>query len=351
MAKLGFDLRTCRGCLSTPASAKGWAICIGAGASDPIFPRWGGLVKKLLEWSNKLLTPNEISDLLKSLSLESLIQSVFHRKSMGSARFADLLIGLLYSDLKANVSAKEWRLIEQLFADISVHSMTPARAAGFLTLITNHYPNSTPLQLAEVLGRSIKSKRGPSTILSFNAEPLLLILAQAYIWTNTQLPKRRYFDPSLRGMSHRNINRIPYHFCHGLLPLPGRRAKWRAASLDKLVFSETDYLNVASSSFSWQSAVFLNAAMTHSLVFVGMSFTDQNLRRWLGFVHANRMEELRRTGHRVHASTQHYWINRRPATSRQQKVIEASTAHLGVRLVWIDDWDETRTALERMLIL
>ncbi len=337
--------------MRTAASAKGWALCLGAGASNPVFPQWGKLVKKLLEWSDKRLTPREISGLLASLSLESLIQSVFHRKAMSSAGFAELLSGLLYSDFKSKVSAKEWRLIEQLSCDISVQNMTPLRAADFLTLIASHYPNSTPLQLAEVLGRSIRSNRGPSAVLSFNAEPLLLILAQAYIWTNTQLPKRRYFDPSLRGMSHRNINRIPYHFCHGLLPLPGRGVKRHAVSLDKLVFSEIDYLNVASSSFSWQSAVFLSAAMTHSLVFVGLSFADQNLRRWLGFVHANRMEELKRTGHKVHASTSHYWINKRPTTSTQQKVIEAATAHLGVRVVWVDDWSETRTALERMLIL
>jgi len=351
MAKPGLDLNTCRGCLRTAALGKGWALCLGAGASDPIFPRWGKLVAKLLEWSDKRLTTNEISALLSSVSLESLIQSVFHRKRMSSARFANVLADLLYLEFKTQLSAKEWRVIEQLFADISIPNLTPTRATDILNSIANHYPNSTPLQLAEVLGRSIKSDCGPSVVLTFNAEPLLLILAQSYIWINTVLPRRRYFDASLRGMSHRNIKRIPYHFCHGLLPLPGRRGKKYSVSIDKLVFSETDYLNVASSAFSWQSAVFLDSAMTHSLVFVGLSFTDQNLRRWLGFVHANRMDELKRTGHMVHASTQHYWINKRPNTSRQQKTIEAATAHLGVRLVWIDDWSEIRTALERMLVL
>jgi len=351
MAKPGLNLRTCRGCLSTSASAKGWVLCIGAGASDPIFPRWNALVVKLLQWSNKRLTSNEISLLLNSLSLESIIESVFHRKRIGATRFAQLLTDLLYSDLKAKVSAHEWKLIEILLGDVGLPRINNSRAANLLYLVATHYPNSTPLQLAEVLGQSIVVDRGPLAILSFNAENLLLALAQAYIWTNTMLPKRRYFDPSLRGMSHRNFNRIPYHFCHGLLPFPGRGPRNYATSLDKLVFSESNYLNIASSSFTWQSAVFLNAAISHNVVFVGLSFTDQNLRRWLGFVQANRMEELRRTGTPVHASTQHYWINKRPSTLRQEKLIEASTAHLGVRLVWIDDWSQIRKALEHMLLL
>jgi len=351
MAKPGFDLAGCRGCLRSGASASGWALCIGAGASDPIFPRWGKLVEDLLKWNDKKLTPAEISNLFKSLSLESLIQSVFHRKSLPPYQFAQVLTMLLYAQLKSKVSASEWSLIQRLFANVCFANKSDPESADFLNIIATKYPNSTPLYLAEVLGRAIANDFSPSAVLSFNAEPLLLALTNAYIRTNTTLSKKKYFDASLRGISYRKAGRIPFHFCHGLLPLPGQIPKKHAASLDKLIFSESEYLNLASSNFSWQSAVFLNAAMSHSLVFVGLSFTDQNLRRWLGFVHTNRINELQRIGKKIDVSTRHYWINKRPATLREQEIMEAATAHLGVRLVWIDNWSETRSALENMLTL
>src|SRR5665213_319894 len=180
MAKPGLDLTSCRGCLRTAAKGKGWALCLGAGASDPIFPRWGKLVETLLEWSDKRLSATEVSALLASISLESLIQSVFHRKRMSSARFASVLADLLYSNFKTNLSAKEWKLVERLFANISIPHLTSTNATDLLSSITNHYPGSTPLQLAEILGRSIASGCGPSVVITFNAEPLLLILAQSY---------------------------------------------------------------------------------------------------------------------------------------------------------------------------
>lgn len=348
MAKSGFSVTTCQGCLRS-GSNNGWALCIGAGASDPIFPRWGSLVSDLLRWSDASLRTAQIQRLTASLSLESLIQAVFHRKGLPPYQCAQVLSSLLYANLKAKLSLPEWDLVQRIFQDVNLSAMTDVDAAQLLNILTTKFPNSTPFQIAEVLCRAIEKKIPPSAVLSFNAEPLVLTSANAYLRSNTALPKTKFFDVSLRGISYRKAGRIPYHFCHGLLPLPGQAPKSHTASLDKLVFSETEYLSLASSNYSWQSAVFLNTAMSHSLVFVGLSFSDPNLRRWLGFVHANRIDELRRIGTNPDASTRHYWINRRPKTVREKEFTEASTAHLGVRLVWVDDWSEIRIALRRML--
>src|SRR5690348_8865339 len=289
MAKPGFDKKTCSGCLRSGPSANGWALCIGAGASAPVLPLWPELVSSLLKWSDNKLTNTSIKTLLKSVNLESLVQAVFHRAALPSYKAAQLISQYLYANLKSKLSKDEWMLAERLFTSFPFGQMSNQDAATFLGSIVTRYPNATPLQLAEVIAHSIQRKAGPSAVLSFNAEPLLFVLTDAYIRTNTQLPKRKFFDTSLRGISYRKTGRIPYHFCHGLLPLPGTKPKISTASIDKLVFSEAEYLSLASSAFSWQSAVFLQAAMSHILVFVGLSFTDPNLRRWLGFVHANRI--------------------------------------------------------------
>jgi len=350
MAKPGFDAASCEGCLRS-ASSNGWALCIGAGASDPIFPRWGKLVTTLLSWADPSLNPEQIQRLTTSLSLESLIQAVFHKKSLPSYQCAQVLSSLLYADLKAKLNTAEWTLVQRIFKDTNLSGMADKDAEKLLNILSAKFPKSTPVQIAEVVCRAFENDVAPAGVLSFNAEPLILAATNSYLRCNSTLPKKKFFDVSLRGISYRKTGRIPYHFCHGLLPLPGQAPKNHTASLDKLVFSETEYLSLASSNYSWQSAVFLNMAMSHSLVFIGLSFSDPNLRRWLGFVHANRIDELLRIGRKPEASTRHYWINRRPNTLQEQELTEASTAHLGVRLVWIDDWDQVRIALKNMLSL
>jgi len=349
MAKHGLNIKTCQGCLRSGSSNNGWALCIGAGASDPIFPRWSKLVDGLIRWSDGTLKDDQIQRLSATLSLESLIQAVFHRKSLPSYQCAQVLSSLLYANFKSNLTTPEWDLVQRVFQDTNLSAMTDADASRLLNILTTKFPDSTPVQIAETLCRAIENEVPPAAILSFNAEPLVLTSTNAYLRCNSTLPKKKYFDVSLRGISYRKTGRVPYHFCHGLLPLPGQAPRSHTASLDKLVFSETEYLSLASSNYSWQSAIFLNTAMSQSLVFVGLSFADPNLRRWLGFVHANRVDELRRIGSKPDASTRHYWINRCPKTVEEQELIEASTAHLGVRLVWIDEWRQTRDALQGML--
>ena len=220
-----------------------------------------------------------------------------------------------------------------------------------LSCFTERFHASTPLELAGAITRSLERKLPPAHLISFNAEPLLLVLINAYVKVNTKLPAKKIFDISLRGISYKRTDRIPFHFCHGLLPLPGEKPLRAAASIDKLIFSETEYLGLAGSMFSWQSAIFLNAAMTNSIVFVGLSFSDPNLRRWLGFVHRNRIEELRRVGVRTDSSTRHYWVRTRPSSKAQEEWIEAAVAHLGVRVVWIEEWKQVGACLRRMLAI
>jgi hypothetical protein len=260
-----------------------------------------------------------------------------------------VLSRLLYADLKTALNAEEWKLVKHLFARLGAGVLLSREAENLLSCFTEHFPAATPLQLAEAMTRAIENDLPPSHVMSFNAEPLLLVLINAYVRVNTQLPVKKIFDVSLRGISYKRTDRMPFHFWHGLLPLPGEKPLRAAASIDKLIFSETEYLGLAGSMFSWQSAVFLNAAMTNSIVFVGLSFSDPNLRRWLGFVHRNRMEELRRVGVKTDASTRHYWIRTRPSSKVQEEWIEAAVAHLGVRVVWIEKWTQVGACLRQML--
>src|SRR5260370_6484691 len=159
------------------------------------------------------------------------------------------------------------------------------------------FPNCSSLALAEGVSDAMKQNVTPSAILSFNAEPLLYALINA----NVVLNHRNYTRPLdfvARTIDHRKPGRISYHFCHGVLPVPNSAA-WRrkASAPEKLVFLESEYLRLANSAFTSQATLFAELAMSHSIAFVGLSFSDPNLRRWLTWVHANRCAELRsRTG-------------------------------------------------------
>lgn len=85
------------------------------------------------------------------------------------------------------------------------------------------------------------------------------------------------------------------------------------------------------------------------MVFVGVSLSDANMRRWLTWVHSNRMGELKQLYHNDEDSPFHYWINTIPADPTAKALLESVVQHLGVRIVWIDNWTQLGAALRRML--
>ena len=73
------------------------------------------------------------------------------------------------------------------------------------------------------------------------------------------------------------------------------------------------------------------------------------MRRWLSWTHANRLDEMRQNGIDIKDSTQHYWIRTIPNDKNTMPWIEAAVSHLGVRIVWIDNWSQVGLALNKML--
>ena len=86
------------------------------------------------------------------------------------------------------------------------------------------------------------------------------------------------------------------------------------------------------------------------MVFVGVSFTDPNLRRWLGSVHAERAAELKIMGNE-NPSYEHYWLTRDPGDESIRRWTESLVRHLGVRVVWMPEYDQVGRYLSRMLSL
>ncbi len=364
MAEPGLTSAGFRNVLLQRAEDSGWALCIGAGTSQGALPNWKSLVEKLIKKERGLrLKAASLKRLWTKLTPEALVQASKNRLLIGDESFAELLSHVLYADLKKAVGDDSWKTCAHALSAVSPGQLNNQRKwEDYLKIIAKISAGGSALSLAEVVYKASSRDRkqksiasqpvlsiAPAAILSFNAEPLLFSLINAQAGSDSRwrvpLGAKRLLDRVNRGISYRSPNRIPYIFLHGLLPIPDALPQFeRVLSAEKLVFSEGEYLAMANTSFSWASSMFLSNAVLRTMVFVGLSFTDQNLRRWLAWVHDNKRTELeqqvRLKGRQVTPEHGHYWINRRPKTPEEESWIESSVEHLGVRLVWINEWRE-----------
>lgn len=361
MAKNGFEFGKYAPLLRGAHHGAGWSLCIGAGASTPAFPDWHTLVRRLVALDT--VGSASADDLLRGFSSDALIEAARDRLGMSESEFSRVLVDELYSDIRSEFSPSEFQALCEVVGNTKAVGSTAAktlnRCQPFLRAVRAHYPNLTALSLAQVLTDLHGTEQAPKSVLSFNAEPLLVGLVDALIYerflaSGNEVARagelRSVFNIVTHSISARRSGKIPFIFCHGLLPVPDPTgAEHRRDSVDKLVFSESAYLGLANSAFSWQSSVFLEACSTRSIVFIGVSLSDPNMRRWLSWVHGNRIRELRERHQHHGESSTHFWINRRPGSEGTQRWIESAVAHLGVRLIWIDDWRDAGAALRALL--
>jgi hypothetical protein len=347
MAKPGLNPTTARNLLVQAAQHRGWVLCVGAGISRPVFPDWKQLVEMLVRLDQACVTKaNEISEeLLANFSPDGVIAAAFEKLNLSP----NLLSEVLYRDLMARFTKDAWRQFARILADPAPGSWEDQHWSFFESCIASNWPNLTSTQIARALARVAFTERAPASVISFNAEPLL------YSELNCHCRKiapgnEKAFDLVVRSTSHRKSGRIPYYCVHGLLPIPQlSRRDNRTISNDKLVFSEADYLNLANSNYSWQSSNFISAASNSHMVFIGLSMTDSNIRKWLTWVQSLRRKEIEEHGRNPESSTSHYWIRTRPKSSLSTSWIESLVSHLGVRIVWIESWSDVETILCSML--
>lgn len=360
MAKKGIYLKDLNSIIKSNYSKSGWALCIGAGTSRPVVPDWNSLVEALVARDTTVRDPLSISKrLLERYNQDALIQAAKDRLSLSDKEFADLLAEIIYGDIKKETTPEEWKSFNLILEVQSPHLEKDNVWHDFIKVRERVLKKTSAYQLAEVLMETYSVIR-PEAILSFNAESLLYAILHSFerekylgkVKSNGEM--KTILDRVTHSISSRSRDCIPYIFCHGTtsLPLIKKRSPLLKAH-DKLVFSEASYLELANVSFSWQSASFISYCMKSSIVFAGVSLTDSNMRRWLSWIHMNKVRECEANGLVKDYGadyTEHYWINVKPKDVDEELWIESTVAHLGVRLIWIDDWDEVGTALRTLLI-
>lgn len=330
----------------------GWALCIGAGTSLPVFPNWKDLVINLIKKDSSITNTNSIDEILSTFSFDALIQAASNILGLSDDSFTELLSNELYNPLKSKVNAEEWISICKIFTALTSSRIKDPHWINYIKVRERLFNKTTAYSIAKLVRESYKKNLAPVAILSFNAESLLFSLINSFerepfIGKEKKTGELKVLTDIITvSIASKCKGRIPYYFCHGaMLSKLTSNKDFRITSTSKLVFSETSYLQLANSSFSWQSNNFLNICSNYSVIFVGVSLTDPNMRKWLTWTQEERNLDI----NKEIDSTQHFWITKKPKYKETMRWMEASVCHLGVRIIWINNWNETETVLKNLI--
>jgi hypothetical protein len=132
---------------------------------------------------------------------------------------------------------------------------------------------------------------------------------------------------------------------HGFLPDPSRRSH---GATGRIVLSEDDYFGLYGDPYAWANIVQLTLLLNYTVLFLGCSLLDPNLRRVLGIVTGMR------AGHRHYAffrdsrskkNAPWYILNQASAFRSVQRRLLAG---LGVEPIWIENHSEIPNELRRL---
>lgn len=349
MAKPGLHIDTIYPVLKGANVISGWSLCIGAGTSSPIIPDWFMLVDSLISKHCRTKDKINIDDYKKmGFSADAMIQAVKNNLKSSDNDFIKMLSDVIYDNIKSKLTAKQWKSFCVVHNTQNVSGIRDSVWNDFKNIRETVLNNTSAYQLAKVIITSIKNNNAPKTILTFNGEAILLAMIKS-IFIERGYGKKVIFDRVINSIINTKQSHIPYIHCHGVVPINGTTSPRGYIANDKLVFSEDSYLQIANTSFSWQSANFINSCLNSKIVFIGVSLTDSNMRKWLSWIHSNKIKELEVNGIPYSDVSEHFWIKKSPPTKQERLWIEESVSHLGIRLIWIDDWIQVETVLNKML--
>ncbi|SIO41327.1 TIR domain-containing protein [Halodesulfovibrio marinisediminis DSM 17456] len=181
------------------------------------------------------------------------------------------------------------------------------------------------------LSRPQRASRSLDSIITFNFDSL--------IEENLKRENVPYRTIYKEGMTH-GPNELPIYHVHGYLPKAGPLPK----DID-IVFSEDSYHTQFIEPFSWSNLIQLIKLNENTCLFIGLSFTDPNLRRLLDV--ANRKKGSSSPAHYIIKKS----LSSTEALDGMAKIFEEQDArNLGLKTIWVDEYSEIPTFLKNIAI-
>ena len=339
-----------------------WSLCVGAGISSGIVPTWLELTRRVVNSTfTKSYSTEEFIELTKSTqwTLDALLQGASnYLSSIGkpNGTFAEILETHIYGDFleKCEKHGVKDAAIEALN---SPRLLSKEQATSLYGFISTAYNNTSLVVLAKLISQA--KTKGPVSVINFNADTLLYAALDLYLiidhsnnMGNFLYPKASY-QKTLRGVDSASHHVTPIFHCHGAISPKSSKSnsKKNQDSREDLVFGESDYLEIAGNISTWSQSLFLYHAQCSRLLIIGHSMSDPNIRKWLAWSHKNSMKDISKVANTGEITPRHIWINIEPEDQSQKLIQEMSLLHVGVRICWIDTWNDLSETLENLLAL
>jgi hypothetical protein len=337
-----------------------WTLCVGAGLSRGVAPTWFELTLRIV---NEVFSTNYTNQNFGKLvqdtgwSLDAWIQAganEYKLRGKTEADFIDLIESILYSNLRKAASGLP--LENHLFQVLNNARTTPrVRVLEVCDFLESEFSQSSVLGVARFLIAAAKAGKTPYSVITFNADTLLETLVDLFLRRDHYLgpgphSHPNYFYKPVRRPQDISSNKTFVFHCHGtIMPRLLNSKKLQSDGRDRLVFLEQEYLRIASTSASWPESLFQFHSQTTRMLFVGLSMSDANIRRWMATTNASVTPdyELLTKGQRV--NPQHLWFTKKPSNLALQRLNLVSLLHLGIRPAWIEDWSQISQALSNIV--
>lgn len=336
-----------------------WILCLGAGICRGILPDWFELTLRLVnstyqtKWTKEEFT--EISNKV-SFSLDSWIQGCFNKlKSEGKSinDFNKLLEDCLYSDLL--IKAEEENLKDAVITMFeSPKRIKQDKLLQLCVFFEKNYGTTTLMQIVRTLVDKDEDSKLPTAIITFNADSLLHSLIVIF---NVKLHFEKTNKYLLPKEDFRKVTRtfqswadcIPIFHLHGSLSPTTDDFDSTKDSRDSLIFLESSYNEVASNMYSWAQTTFLYSSTNSKLIFIGLSMSDPNIRRWLSWTNQLYLKELNSVTEGEGQSLPHLWIRTKDNSDEVQKFLDLSLWHMGVKIGLIEDYQKIEETLKKIM--
>lgn len=342
-------------------SSNAWTLCLGAGISKGIAPDWLDLAHQVINEAYSAKVSFADFDLMVKKSgwtLDSWIQAAaneFHLQSRSPDEFKELIESILYSTIR---KAAHGLGLDAVLTQVLNEPKSAPRdlVIKICELFDNTYGNSSLLQTAHFLIKAHSQGKRPKSVLTFNADTLL----ETYI--DIKLRTKHYLGPGPHSHPEYPFvqvirpnyvagNKIPIIHCHGSLAPKSPIFKNAHDSRDRLIFLEQEYLSMNHSGAAWGGTEFLHHAHSTKLVFLGMSMSDANIRKWTSSTKIERQTDLMRFGCTDNPNPPHLWLRPFPSETLEQSIFLASLQHLGIRPAWMKSWAYIFPALSHLCAL
>lgn len=339
-------------------STTNWVLCVGAGICKGILPDWFDLTINLVnqtygkKWDSKEF--KKISDEV-GFSLDSWIQGCYNKMITEDKTvddFNEALEKALYQNLLDDADKNDVKeSLIQLFE--SPKKVKKKQLFKLYDFFEKNYGWTSLIQIVKAFVQADDKTKLPSAIITFNADSLLHSLIILYSIKNQYDITGEYSNPKepFRKVTRTFQtwgNSIPIFHLHGSLS-PVKSKTEVKDSRNSLIFLESSYSDVASNMYSWAQTNFLYSAQNCKMVFLGLSMSDPNIRRWLSWTNQKYIAELSEETNGKAQSLPHLWIKTKASNDDVQDFMDLSLHHMGVKIGLIENWGLVEETLKKIM--